>query len=189
MNYTLEELKALREGVTSGPWSWRGENTRNSEMPKHAYLRSDTPNTPRYIVMDFVRQEMQGAQPRFRHEKPSIMRPISEVGNDWSKHPDAQVIAAAPSLLSQLIATTERLAAAEAREAGLREVLEKLRDYAVSAESAGLARMHGHLNTAPRMAGTDGTHAQIHGDYGRELQKILARQALAQPGADAGEGS
>ncbi|ULH17425.1 hypothetical protein MF271_19080 (plasmid) [Deinococcus sp. KNUC1210] len=114
-------MRALLAAATPGPWAWRGEG-KASEMPKHPYLRSEV--APRYIVMDFVRQGMQGAQVRFR-TKPSahsILQPVSEIGHTWREHPDAQLIAAAPEALQLLL---DALEAAEQRETALTEALEQ----------------------------------------------------------------
>lgn len=122
---------AATEGHTPGPWSWRGQGG-SDEMPKDAYLRSDTPGTPRYIVMDFVRQGMHGAQPRLRVKlgSHSIMRPIAEIGGTWRQHPDAALMAAAPTLRALLAETAAALAAAEARVAGLRAAVERVQTLA-----------------------------------------------------------
>lgn len=109
-----EQLEALK-GHTPAPWAWRGYPTHRDSVPKHPYLRSEV--SPRYIVMDFVRQGMQGAQPRFIHRNTGagIMRPVSEMGAGWAAHPDARLIAAAPDLLTTALAALARAKAAEAR--------------------------------------------------------------------------
>lgn len=134
-----EQLEALR-GHTPAPWAWRGHPAHRDSVPKHPYLRSEI--SPRYIVMDFVRQGMQGAQPRFIHRGTGagIMRPVSEMGAGWAAHPDARLIAAAPDLLTTALAALARAEAAETQlrlaNARLRRVTEiagyceqNMRDY------------------------------------------------------------
>lgn len=78
---------------TPGPWYWT--NRRDGRI----YLY--TPKNGHCVVMDFVRQGMQGAQPRFsdRGDQPlgGIMHNADEL--DLDNHPDARLIAAAPELL------------------------------------------------------------------------------------------
>lgn len=104
---------------TTGPWEWYGD-------PAHEGVCLATVHGGRRRIMDFVRQGMNGAQPRFRNEK-GIMVPASElcrfavgdegiVGLKSAKmnnsvyrydiseidHPDARLIAAAPDMLEAL---------------------------------------------------------------------------------------
>lgn len=83
---------------TASPWCWFQENTK-------IYL--GTPDRTRLVVMDFVRQGMNGGQPRFaewqgddRGRWGGIMRPAADI--DVTQHPDAALIAAAPELLECL---------------------------------------------------------------------------------------
>ena len=93
---------------TPGPWRWE-VNLRHKDIQLCG-------GVPRYdlTVMDFVRYGMDGAQPRFNiAEKPGMnlmhkSNTLTEVVEgrehhaDWFqtiKHPDAQLIAAAPDLL------------------------------------------------------------------------------------------
>lgn len=80
---------------TPGPWYW------HTDFQGRVSLR--TPDRGQLIVMQFVRQGMQGAAPRFSHWKGYAEgQPrgrsggVMEVGID---HPDARLIAAAPELL------------------------------------------------------------------------------------------
>ena len=84
---------------TPGPWEWW----------KHAdgevYLA--TPDRGRLIVMGFARKGMNGAQPRFaewdgeeRGRLGGLMQNADKL--DLEAHPDARLIAAAPSLLQAL---------------------------------------------------------------------------------------
>lgn len=89
---------------TPGPWQWE-----LSERGKQVRLCSRSNMT----VMDFVRWGMAGAMPRFLSPR-HLMRKATEHGvivpgrehhADWFKtidHPDARLIAAAPSLAEAL---------------------------------------------------------------------------------------
>lgn len=85
---------------TPGPWGWLMIGNR---------LLLGTPDRGCLIVMDFVRDGMQGAAPRFsdwagrsdgepRERFGGLMRPLSELGG----HADARLIAAAPDLAEAL---------------------------------------------------------------------------------------
>lgn len=81
---------------TPGPWDWYGN--RNG-----VYLA--TPNRGHLIVMDFVRNGLQSAVPRFaiwkgeeRERMGGLMKRADEI--DLSQHPDARLIKAAPDLLA-----------------------------------------------------------------------------------------
>lgn len=85
---------------TPGPWQWMKTG---SDRP---FL--GTPDRGMLIVMDQARLGMSGAQPRFsvwkgheRGREGGIMRKASEL--DLVAHPDACLIAAAPTLLSALV--------------------------------------------------------------------------------------
>ena len=90
---------------TPGPWYW--------QVNKHS-IRLMTPKNGNCVVMDFVRQGMQGAQPRFsdRGDRPlgGIMHPASEI--DLDKNPDARLIAMSPRLREKLIKISGYLSAA-----------------------------------------------------------------------------
>lgn len=80
---------------TPGPWRWFIQGNGD------AYLA--TPDRGRLIVMDFQRQGMQGAEPRFRDLDICVMRSCLDWVSDRTagtvEHPDALLIAAAPDLL------------------------------------------------------------------------------------------
>jgi len=101
------EIKALAVTTTPGPWYW--ENN-----VKCIGVRLYTPKCGHSLVMDFVRQGMQSAQPRFsdRCGQPLGGVMIDAMRLDLDTHPDAQLIAAAPELLTEVIflrAEVERL--------------------------------------------------------------------------------
>lgn len=87
---------------TPGPWGWFG----NTE---HGGLYLATVNDGRRLVMDFVRQGMQSAQPRFQVN--GLMIPAVDLvkyevayrkditGVD---HPDARLIALAPEMFEYI---------------------------------------------------------------------------------------
>ena len=67
-----------------------------------------TPHSGRLLVMDFCRKGMSGAQPRFAvwegnrtRGNSGLMRTESQIGN-LTSHPDARLMARAPSLLAAL---------------------------------------------------------------------------------------
>lgn len=84
---------------TSEPWQW--------VVSPSGSIRLATPNRGGLYVMTFARQGMQQAQPRFsswgdgpRESRGGIMRNFLDAGG--AGHPDARVIAAAPSLATAL---------------------------------------------------------------------------------------
>lgn len=81
---------------TPGPWSWR-------KMGDSLALTTDGRGC--IIVMDFVRQGVRGAQPRFgirRSEKDrgGLLAPADKI--DLASHPDARLIESAPVMLDAL---------------------------------------------------------------------------------------
>ncbi len=110
------------DGHTKGPWRWELNLKR-----KHVALYGGFPKFD-LTVMDFHRWGMSGAQPRFgATASPHLgmmgyARDFAEIAvgrehhSDWFQlvdHPDADLIASAPSLLAENIALKERLANAE----------------------------------------------------------------------------
>lgn len=80
---------------TPGPWFWHKSGD---------YLSLSTPNRGLLTVMDFAREGMQGAGPRFaewdgvdRERQGGLMNSYHK--KDPGEHPDARLIAAAPDLL------------------------------------------------------------------------------------------
>jgi hypothetical protein len=94
----LEPIKARLQAATPGPWRW-SMNTRSRDV------RLDAEHSGRLIVMDFVRWGMQSAQPRFRTQPHDLMTEYS----DCMPHPDAALIAHAPTDIADLVAEVERL--------------------------------------------------------------------------------
>jgi hypothetical protein len=93
---------------TPGPWAWAWMRRCNDAI----YLA--TPDRGQLIVMDFVRQGMQGGQPRFatwqgeeRERMGGLMKDATDL--DLSIHPDARLIAAAPDLLAMCKKTRDML--------------------------------------------------------------------------------
>lgn len=85
---------------TPGPWTWRYSEGIGFSLC--------TPDRGMLIVMDFARRGMNSAQPRFSvwpgvRERRNVgkMTKASELG-ELHDHPDARLIAAAPSLLAAL---------------------------------------------------------------------------------------
>lgn len=93
---------------TPGPWYW------HFDAQSRASLR--TPDRGQLIMMDFVRQGMHSAMPRFavwpkmkngvaRERLGGIMKPLPQItGSLLAEHPDARLIAAAPDLLAACMA-------------------------------------------------------------------------------------
>lgn len=82
-------------GHTAGPWEWRKFG--------HGAWALVTVGRGCIIVMDFVRQGMNSAQPRFgrrsESDKGGIMVPADKL-EDLDRHPDACLLKAAPDLLA-----------------------------------------------------------------------------------------
>lgn len=103
---------------TPGPWRWE-----LNESSRYIQLCGGIPAFDK-TVMDFVRYGAQGAKPRFLdkeikdHDKYNILKDANEYGEivkgrehhaRWFKdinHPDAKLIAAAPTILKALISIT-----------------------------------------------------------------------------------
>ena len=105
----LEEWKALCEAATPEPWEWRSRQE-DGHMLIH-------PRNGMFIIMDFVRRKMQGAQPRFSDRGTErkkllggVMQTADEIGNLYD-NPDAKFIAASRSALPALIDWCEQLTA------------------------------------------------------------------------------
>jgi hypothetical protein len=111
----LDEIKARLAASTPGPWEW------TVNLEGHAvHIVSAT--SGRLYVMDFVRWGMSNAQPRFRNAD-CLMVPVHEVsavveGREhhakWYRtvdHPDAQLIAHAPTDLAALVKAVEEVRA------------------------------------------------------------------------------
>lgn len=77
---------------TAGPWGWR-------QMGQHLALVARHSGT--LIVMDFVRKGMSSAQPRFARRTDNMggLLVKADEWGDLNDHPDAQLMAAAPTLL------------------------------------------------------------------------------------------
>ena len=117
-----EEAQRLAEAASDGPWRWQAN-------PKHKSI-SLVGGRPTYdlTVMDFVRWGMSGAAPRFRDlserglnlmnqvRRWFVNAPKREHHADWFQfvdHPDANLIAAAPSHVALIGELVEALKAAE----------------------------------------------------------------------------
>ncbi len=107
------ELAAIRERAdkaTPGPWEWNGNTASHS-----VYLYSRV--GPRYIVMDFVRWGMSGAQPRFRCEGlmekvAGFLKPRAEHHPHFDMdvdHPDAQFITTSRMDVPRLLDEVDQL--------------------------------------------------------------------------------
>jgi hypothetical protein len=110
-----DELRRLAEAATPGPWFWGGHRKWGMRL---SWMR---PGWGQTSVMDFVRQGMRGAQPRFADDQVMMRKaedlavlevPYREdiVAID---HPDARWIAAAsPDVVLALLARIDELTAA-----------------------------------------------------------------------------
>ena len=127
----MDDLRALAEAATPGPWEWYGD-TRN----KSVYL--STKDRGRMFVMRFVRWGMRDAQPMFTGPDgmvPASDRAIYEVAPDATdpndprlyrhdfaglRHPDARYIAAIdPTTLLALLDERDALLAIKAAAVAL----------------------------------------------------------------------
>lgn len=112
----IDSLKKLAEAATPGPWVWR-----QHKISKEIDLAA--PHGGGTIVMDFCRQGMQQAQPRFaitmddepRGRRGGILVEASALiernPEKLLRHPDAEWIAAANPL--EILSLIERVRAAE----------------------------------------------------------------------------
>lgn len=94
----------MSEPWTPGPWRWAGYRV-NGGM----YLSGHVPGRGQVNVMDFVRQGLRGAQPRFQIN--GLMEKAEELAVKEVEyredivavdHPDARLIAAAPEMAAML---------------------------------------------------------------------------------------
>lgn len=112
----LERARRALAGVTEGPWRWEVNPTARGVQLCGGRPKFD------HIVMDFVRWGMTGATPRFlaRHEHAGLLLhkaeqflavvPGREHHANWFQtidQPDARFIAAAPTLVRDLMAEVE----------------------------------------------------------------------------------
>ena len=121
----LAEIRAREEAATEGPWTWGGNvDSQNLRLQTWNH-RPDGQSCGVVQIMDFVRQGMQGAQPRFMEDLMMVKasdRAIYEVAPTAAsrkdprvyrgdivgiKHPDAEFIAASRTDLPALLAAVE----------------------------------------------------------------------------------
>jgi hypothetical protein len=115
---TDEQLAGLAKGITAGPWRWEIN-------PKGRQIQL-CGGKPEYdlTVMDFVRWGMNGAQPRVltkngrgmelleKAESFKAVAPKREHHASWFqllKHPDLDLMAAAPQLLAEVLQSRRTL--------------------------------------------------------------------------------
>lgn len=142
----IEEIEQRAKNATRGPWGWRGQ-------PSHGgQIRLVTLHSGQEYVMAFGRLGMHGAQPRFQAD--GLMYNASDlctfqvgesgvVGMEAAKanksvyrydiddilHPDAQLIAHAPTDIADLLAECRRLHAELVERDGRIAVLTSLLPY------------------------------------------------------------
>lgn len=130
----LPAIRALHAAATPGPWEWFGNtDSRNIQLA--------TKDRGRQFIMTFRRWGMQGAQPWFNTNM--MMGPASDLAryevcpdaqsrDDQRvyradilgiKHPDAAFIAAAPSIVTQLLGVVERVEVQVAATEELAEIV------------------------------------------------------------------
>lgn len=106
----MTTLRELAEAASSGPWHWWGSRKRGMYLGRWGEWGKTT-------VMDFVRQGMSGAQPRFGTEHQMVKAEhlaVQEVPYRDDvvdiDHPDARFIAAAdPTTILGLLDERDRL--------------------------------------------------------------------------------
>lgn len=109
----LAEIERRLHRATPGPWRWVIQGWQQGLYTDHS---------GRYVVMDFVRRGMRDAAPRFqayvRYEGP--LRERGSLGMKKAEefledgylkpiHPDAELIASAPTDIADLLAEVRRL--------------------------------------------------------------------------------
>ena len=116
--YTVvKEARELLSKVTPWPWFWNV-----SLKSRCAHLESQARGSLLETVMDFTRWGTGGAAPRFRDNEDlmqrvdMLLRPVEgrEHHASWYStisHPDAEIIARAPELISSLCDEVDRLSA------------------------------------------------------------------------------
>lgn len=140
---TLAHIRAQADAATEGPWAWGGNvDSQNLRLQTWNH-RPDGQSCGVVQIMDFVRQGMQGAQPRFMEDLMMVTasdRAIYEVAPTATsrkdprvyrgdivgiKHPDAEFIAAArttvPALVNALEAVLKLHVRAECPTCGSRD--------------------------------------------------------------------
>lgn len=111
MKYTIEQIRAMLDAATPGPWFWRV----GLKSHRETYLMSRSSD----LVMDFVRRGMHQAIARFRiagimirADEIAVPRKGQEHNAAWNamlEHPDAVLIQEGPTIIADLLTENARL--------------------------------------------------------------------------------
>lgn len=108
VNSSIEDIRRRHAAATPGPWRWLVCGN------KDVYLAAE--HSGRLVVMDFVRQGMQSAAPRFRDFAHCLLETAQHWVQDKTRgpieHPDAIFIEHAPEDVATLLRALDNAQAA-----------------------------------------------------------------------------
>ena len=114
MKHTIEQIRAMLDAATPGPWFWRVGLKSHCETTLFGKGR-----VGHDVVLSFVRRGMNGATVRFnvdgimhRADEIAVPRKSQEHNAAWNStltHPDAVLIQEAPTIIGDLLTENARL--------------------------------------------------------------------------------
>ena len=101
--HELADARQLEQAATPGPWRWR------IDRGGHGGAFLQTVGHGGLLILDAVRNGMQGATLRFRDHAKCLMFKAHDRESHLDDNPDARFLAAARTLVPRLIATIDRM--------------------------------------------------------------------------------